>query len=217
MLPVRILIFVTFLMMIPHLVSAGDAPRFVPAKLPYGISVDIPNSWISLSGALKDTQFDTAQALIDLTGLEHDINTQPFLINIVQPNKATYAGIYLSVGLNQETKKLTQDEVHNLGQEEIKSLNNETFALFQKMFAPVRMKILAWRPVKIINQNNLNLISYEYFRTSPVSSDEVIVYMYQFQNGDKPSVNLSCEYKFKDEFLWEPICQRVMKSLKVSF
>lgn len=188
-----------------------NQPAFKGLRLPYGISIDVPTSWIGFPPDMK-RQIDTAaQGVADLSGLKVDVNDRKPLLDIRQPLKSSYARLILNVWPGDH---LTQKEVSRLTKADLKEVDRAYRPVLEKVANGMGLSIVKYYPLERRKLNGKYCLLYRFLRTSPTKGEHTYVEMYQIHLGDK-SVVFSLEYREGHRTLWEPICRRSLNSLVV--
>ena len=191
--------------------SAAAEDQFLTLKLPHGITVDAPASWVGFSPAAKAQIAAATQAAVDLSGIDFDRSKFKNLLHIRQPLTSSYASLILSVGFGE---RASQAELRSLSRSDLAEFDQEAKKSVETMTKQMNLQLLEWLGTSTAEINGNAFLVSKYRRSSPTPNQTAYIETYQYQNVTR-SVNFTIEYRERDKVLWDVICRRCLNSLRI--
>ena len=206
----KYLILATFVAwaMFAHPVLAQDN-TFRKAKLPYGISLDVPSHWAVLSMADIKNLHTSSQAMMDNAGMEKQSSRKETLLAMNATPNPTGAMIRVSVTI---PPNFTQSDLAGTTPADLKEVGVEMLKMFRQIEASGGPKIKEMQAIRIERLNNYRALVTPYIRTGPNESTWQVT-QYEIP---VPSllIHVTLSYRQSDAVIWRPILERVKQSVR---
>ena len=187
-----------------HASTAGaDNPHFVNVRLPYGLSVDVPQSWRVLGDEENQLIELSASAVLDLTGLtpEGDGDITLFAANSMP--RSTYASIRVEL---LDAMDLSEAEAANLQPEDLADMNAGVLEMLNAILSAQGLALIDYYGTSLEWIQSKPCVSIRYRRSGPsgpVMTERLIVFSDESQWG----INLA--YRQSETGLWLPVINRI--------
>jgi len=188
--------------------SEAEPSHFKVVKLPQGITMELPKSWWLIGKDLNEVMETTAQAALDLSGIEILPGTNTQLITANSMPRTTYA----SARVTFSTPPIgTPEEVAGLSPSDLKEMGEQTHNLMKRLANKEGNEILEFYGCTLVTVGGSPAILNRYRRTGPHGN--VLVWAYQIARP-VGTVNLTMAYREAEAALWKLILERIEKSVK---
>jgi hypothetical protein len=188
-----------------------SASNFVPIKLPHKVQIEIPRNWKVFSANLRTTLDATVQALSERAGVFDASSDLKFAANYMDEGGRTAA--LLNVRYYPDLK-LTQANARAAGQAEIHELDAGLRDTVAKDLPSIGLTMLAWNGTRKEVINGAVAFITEYKRPAMQGDGTFRVRLVRIYNAGK-SFTLTVSYRDDSAFFMQPICDRIISSLRI--
>ncbi len=182
--------------------------RFAKLSLPLGVSVEVPKNWLRLDGDINATIEATAEAAMNLSGIELPRGKKVNLFRATSMPRTTYA----SIAINATDSDMNPNDLKTAPEKEIRELATVMHEGLQRGLAVQNMQVIEFYGVRREYVGKHPALVFEYKRSGP--QGPVIVQMTRLFLGAK-EISLNLSYRESEGQVWKPIIQYVRKSLAV--
>jgi hypothetical protein len=186
--------------------------NFVQVKLATGITLDLPRNWWLIQGELNKTIETSAQAALDLSGIDMGERKD---INLIAANclpKSMYASVRVNVrrpplASPEDARKLTATELAEMGAEMkkmlLQTLPKQGFEL-RDYISTTREEIAGFPAI----------VSHSRRTDDAQGKQTALVWVTQiFAPGRTYRLNLA--YRESEAGFWKPVIERIKMSIKI--
>lgn len=188
--------------------AEADESQFATIKLPHQIQVELPKSW-RLIGADFNAVIDTsAQAALDMSGIETPANKD---VDLIAAN-STPASTYASVRLSYSTPPMGSPEtLKAAAPAEVKALDSEIETKFKLVLAQQGLLLLDYIGTTVEDFDGHPTLVIQYRRSGP--KGPVLVWVYQVFLKEA-TVKMTLSYRESEAVIWKPVIQKIKTSFK---
>jgi len=203
-------IFLVFILLMTADVCSA-AGNFVPVKLAYGVSVELPRNWVAISNNQRITLDSSVQAKTELAGDKYYFSDLNFAANYYDDRNNT-AGIFNIRFYPDQT--LTQADARAATAADARDIDEVVSANMRKSEKMYGVKVLSWIGTKKTSVNGIVAFITEYRRAGLTSSSPFRVRLVRVFNG-KRTFTVTVSYREDQEVLLRPICDRIIQSIRI--
>lgn len=187
----------------------GQESSFVTVKLPRSIQIQIPKGWWLIGEDLNRAIENSAEAVLDLSGLGGPEGKTTNLIAANSMPKTTYAAVRVDSTM---PPSVMPNELNTATASDIKELETEIHSYTQKMLPLQGQKLIDFHGVKLEKFSGNPAIVVSYRRTGP--KGPVIVQTIKiYTTSQEIGINLS--YRELETALWQPVILKIKHSITV--
>lgn len=178
-------------------------------QLPHGISIEIPGHWTVLPEESRKNLAASSQAMQDNAGIESVPSQKKGLLAVNATPSPSGAMIRVSVTVPPE---YSQSDLANATPRELKELERELLLTFKKLEATGGPTVIEMLPVQIEPFKSKRALVIRYVRKSANGPSPWQVTQYKIP-ADNRLIELTLSYRQSDSVLWQPILERVKRSI----
>lgn len=194
-------------------VLGSASHNFATLELPNGVLVDLPRNWMTLSNNHRITIDTAVESKLDLSQIDkRNPSDLGFAANYYDDTGKT-AGI-LNIRYYPAIVA-TQSDAENAGPAGIHELDEGIREGLSKTEAAFGMKILSWNGTQKESINGLTAFVSDYRRQSLNGHDAFRVRLVRILAGTR-SFTMTISYREPDEYLLQPICDRIILSIRMT-
>jgi hypothetical protein len=190
--------------------AAQAAENFVAIRLPKGVAVELPRNWSTLSDNQRITLDTWVQVKTESFTTEPLTSELSFAANYYDDKSLTAAIFNVRYYRAQE---LTQDDARQASSADVKELDE---VLRQSVVPGVEAsgnRLLVWRGTKRVDINGATAFVSEYRRSTP-QGGAFRAQLVRVFNGPK-TFTVTVSYREDQAFFLSPICDRVIRSIRI--
>lgn len=199
----------TFTLLLVELAFARD--NFVVVKLPKRVSVELPQNWIVLSKNERTTLEASVQARAELLNTFDASTDLTFAANSYDEHNLTQAMINVRYYPEQA---VTQEDLATLSDDEFNDLDVELHKNLKAGVESTGGKLTEWFGTKKQNRRGITALISAYRRPSGRTPSTFYVRTFLVLNGPD-SFTVTVSFREDRKVLLEPICERIIRSIRV--
>ena len=191
----RLLLSITMLLFTVATSIAGNfGNQFVPAKLAYDASIDVPRSWHVMRGNEMRAIETAVGAAIDLSEYVRLVDGTESLIVSIFPDRRLYAGVTVT---STALRGSTRSSAATLSEAQLRSGELTIRQGMEVTLARLGGKAWGWTPLKTIKLDRTTVLHISYLRSSDAGDRRVHLYKF-FGTGRIYDVALSTSVAAED-------------------
>ena len=173
--------------------------------------IDLPSNMEIQAGQYRETM-DKTKEIYGMTASKV-IFQQSNLNSKSSESFKTYARVMIRT---EQAKKGSYQKLNetNYSSAEIEAINSKYKNEIYESAKSFNAEILEWTPAKFTKINGMPCITFGYSRKLGVNPPVKITF-YIFKNNDRQHL-LTFEYRIKDELIWKPTFEGILKSYKIN-
>ncbi len=177
--------------------------------LPYGVHLQLPTSWWLLAKDLNQMIETSAEAALDLAGLDVGEGQEVNLIAANSMPRTTYAAVRVD---STVPPTIQPSELLSASPQEVAEIAPEVKDNLQKVLAQQGLYLLEFYGIKKDSVNDHPALVTEYRRTGPKGPVHVQINQV-FTRSQELRINLS--YRESEAVLWKPVTAKIRASITV--
>lgn len=202
--------FMSALVLQLYAIPAAAAENFIVVRLPHSVIVELPRNWVVLSSNLRITLDSAVQAKQERRGYFDASSDLAFAANFYD-DAARTAGIFNIRYYPEMT--VSQAEARAASATDVRELDEVLHRELKTGMATAGLILIQWNGTVKRLVNGKTVFITDYRRASLSRGTLFRVRLVRVFNADK-SFTITVSYREDLEFLLEPICDRVISSLR---
>lgn len=199
------------LMITLALCVANAKNNFIPIRLPQGVQIELPRNWEALSKNQRITLDSSVQSRNENAGIFDATSDLNFGANCYDEAGKTAAIMNIRYYSDLE---LSQSVARAAGQYDIHELDSALRESIIKAGQINGFSVLSWNGTNKQVINGTTSFITEYKRSPLKNNGNFKVRLVRVFNGSK-SFTLTISYREDQEYLMQPICDRIISSLRI--
>lgn len=188
----------------------AEDTSFRRVQLAYGISLDVPSHWTTLSQDNRKNFRAAGQAMAENAGIERPSGRKESLLAMNAVPNPTGAMIRVSV---TSPPAYTQNDLAAVTPGELKEFGADMLGMFRKLEASGGPKIIEMQPVRIEKFNNYRVLALPYVRAGINGASPWQVTQYKIPVSNR-LIEITFSHRQSDAIVWQPILEIVKRSVK---
>jgi hypothetical protein len=200
------IVVICLLVLAPYVSAASN---FVTVKLPRGVELQLPKGWWMLTAELNQLIDMSAEAAMDLSGINAPEGTEVNLIAANSMPRTTYAAVRVD---STTPVSGPPSEIANLTSADIKAFESEMRSNLQKLLPQQGNQLMEFFGVHQAAISGHPTLITEYRRSGP--KGPVMVSIIQiFSPSQDLRINLS--YREAEQAIWKPVIRKIYQSIVI--
>lgn len=198
-----------FVFILTILSSFASAANFIDVKLPRGVGIQVPKGWWVLTDEHNQLIDATAEAALEVSGIEQPEGTEVVLIAANSMPRTTYA----SVQVTSTTPVVVPiSEISSMTATDVKQYGADMHAMLKKTLPQQDLYVLNFYGTSLVYVSGYPTLISKYRRTGPKGPVHVSIIQVFTPSQD---LRVALAYRESEAVIWKPVIAKMQKSITV--